>query len=422
MICHIANNTFIIFTARLLHRLEEIVYNACTMKQAIPNIVVASILSEPAGQRKFAGLFAYLGAEHRWNLRVLRDQDEITAFFSGRGTALQRIDGVIYSGRYDPSVFRTLASLKCPVVVMENESPELAKRKHNLAVIRNDADEIAKAAVKTFVEMGTFSTFAFVNDRRGHEWSGRRERAFRSAVKAKLSADVCVYGPSKLDADKDRRFLAEFLRSLDYPAAILAAHDIRAAEVIAAAKDAKISVPGKVSVLGIDNDPYVCDSISPGISSIEPDYHAEGKAAAELLDKMLHSRTPKGARHFFFGVKRVVLRESTPHLPPSRSLVSRAREFIERHATEGVTPNDVASHLGVSRALLDLRFRETQKTSVGKLITRTKLAEVARKLRETRLSITSIQETFGFRNANALKNLFKRHYNMSMRDYRAQRH
>ena len=390
------------------------------MRHAIPNIVVASILSESAGQRKFEGLFAYLGAEHRWNLRVLRDQDEITAFFSDRSSTLPQIDGVIYSGRYDPSVFRTLAALKCPVVVMENESPELAKRRHNLAVIRNDADKIAKAAVKTFAEMGTFSTFSFINDRRGHEWSGRRERAFRSAVKSKMAADVCVYGPSKLDADEDRKFLSEFLRKLDYPAAILAAHDIRASEVVAAAREAKISVPRKVSVLGIDNDPYVCDSISPGISSIEPDYHAEGKAAAEMLDKMLHSRAPKGTRHLFFGVRRVVLRESTPHLPPSRSLVARAREFIEKHAVEGVTPNDVARHLGISRPLLDLRFRETQKTTVGRLIAKTKLSEVARKLRETRLSIASIQETCGFKNANALKNLFKRRYNMSMRDYRAQ--
>ncbi len=394
-------------------------YNTRGMKQAIPNIVVASILSEPAGQRKFAGLFAYLGAEHRWNLRVLRDQDEITAFFSNRDAAIPQVDGVIYSGRYVPSVFKTLAALKCPVVVMENESPELAKRKHDLAVIRNDADEIAKAAVKTFIEMGRFATFAFVNDRRGHEWSGRRERAFRSAVKAKMAAGVRVYGPSGLDADKDRRFLAEFLRGLDYPAAVLAAHDSRASEIVAAAKEAKVSVPGKVSVIGIDNDPYVCDSVSPGISSIEPDYHAEGKAAAELLDRMMNSRTPKGTRQFFFGVKRVVLRESTPHLPPSRSLVSRAREFIEKHAAEGVTPNDVARYLGVSRPLLDLRFRETQKTSVGRLITRTKLSEVARKLRETRLSIAGIQETCGFKNANALKNLFKRHYGMSMRDYRA---
>ena len=102
-----------------------------------------------------------------------------------------------------------------------------------------------------------------------------------------------------------------------------------------------------------------------------------------------------------------------------RRLVTRAKEFIDKHATEGITPGDVAIHLGISRPLLDLRFRETQKTSVGRLITETKLSEVARKLRETRLSIPAIQETCGFKNANSLKNLFKRRYNMSMRDYRA---
>ena len=47
---------------------------------------------------------------------------------------------------------------------------------------------------------------------------------------------------------------------------------------------------------------------------------------------------------------------------------------------------------------------------------------VARKLRETRLSIAAIQDTCGFKNANALKNLFKRRYKMSMLDYRAQHH
>jgi len=171
-------------------------------------------------------------------------------------------------------------------------------------------------------------------------------------------------------------------------------------------------------VLGIDNDPYVCDGASPAVSSIEPDYHAEGEAAAELLDKMMRSRTPKIAQQLFFGVKQVVIRESTPRLPLAESLVARAKEFIDKHATDGISPGDVASHLGVSRPLLDLRFRETQKTSVGRLITATKLSEVARKLRETRLSIATIQETCGFKNANALKNLFKRRYNMSMREYR----
>ena len=389
------------------------------MKDKIPNVVFATILAEPAGQQKFAGFFAYLGTVRRWNLRILREHDEIKAFFA-RKSALRDLDGVIYSGRYDKALFKTLASLQCPVVVMENESPELASRAQNLVVIRNDADEIAKAALKTFSEMGRYKSFAYVGDLTGQEWSKRRQVAFKRALSAKSGSAVHIYAGTAANAESDRPMLGQFLAGLERPAAVLAVNDIRAAEVIAAAKESNIAVPRRIAVLGIDNDPYICDSVSPSISSIEPDFHAEGKAAAELLDKMMQSRVPKGTRHLFFGVKRVVLRESTPHLPPAESLVARAKEFIEKHATDGIAPADIATHLGVSRPLLDLRFRETQKTSVGQLITATKLAEVARRLRETKLSISAIQELCGFKNANALKNLFKSRYGVSMRDWRAQ--
>ena len=388
------------------------------MKTKIPEIVVATILSGPAGQQKFAGIFAYLGAVHRWNLHVLRAQDEIVKFFADR-EALSHVDGVIYSGLYDKATFRTLAALKCPVVVMENDAKELAARKTNLMVMRNDADKIAKSALDAFAGFGRYKSFAFVGTRDAQEWSDRRAAAFRRAVASAGLGETAAYAPSGASAHRDRPLLAKFLKSLDYPAAVLAANDARAAEVIAAAKSAGISVPGKVSVLGIDNDPYVCDSVSPGISSVEPDFHEEGRMAASLLDKMLRSRVPKETKRLFSDVKRVVLRESTPYLPPAEGIVSRAKDFIEKHATEGISPSDVAAHLGISRTLLDLRFRETQKTTVGRLITDTKLAEVERKLRLTSLSIGSIQELCGFSNANALKNLFKARYGMSMRAYRA---
>ena len=302
---------------------------------------------------------------------------------------------------------------------MENESPELNRRSRDLVVIRNDAEEIAKAALRTFAEMGKYKSLAYVGDLSGQEWSKRREVAFAKAVATKMSAQANIYSSLAASPEIDRPRLADFLAGLERPAAVLAANDMRATDVIMAAKEAGISVPGKLAILGIDNDPYVCDSGSPAVSSIEPDFHAEGAAAAELLDKMMKSRTPKQVQHLFFGVKRVVIRESTPRMPLAESLVTRAKEFIDKHATEGITPGDVAIHLGISRPLLDLRFRETQNTSVGRLITETKLSEAARKLRETRLSIPAIQETCGFKNANSLKNLFKRRYNMSMRDYRA---
>ena len=383
----------------------------------MPNVAIALLLSNIAAQRKFAGLFSYLGAVRRWNLRILRAQDEITSFFKN-ADALSITDGVIYSGRHDAAVAKALASAECPVVVMENEPPQLARRSRNLVVIRNDADEIAKCAIKAFSESGRYRTFAYVNDRNGHEWSRRREEAFRRTVAARGFGQAKIYKPSGLDADRDAPPLAEFLANLEYPAAVLTANDMRATEVIAAAQVAELKVPGMISLLGIDNDPYVCDSVTPGISSIEPDFHAEGAAAAALLDKMMKSRKPLGKRHVFFGVSRIVIRESMPHLPPARILVDRAREFIKLHAAEGLTPGDVAAHLGVSRPLLDLRFRETQKESVGRLITETKLAEVSRRLKDTRVAIGAIPDLCGFKNANALKNLFKKRYGMSMREYR----
>ena len=243
------------------------------MKSHIPNVVIALILAEPAAQRKFAGFFSHLGGVHRWNLRILRAQDEINAFFRN-ADALSKTDGVIYSGQQDANVAKALASAACPVVVMEHEPPQLARRSRNLAVIRNDADEIAKCAMKTFAESGRYRTFAYVNDRIDYEWSRRREEAFRKAVAAKGLGEAKVYKPSGLDADADAQPLAEFLKNLEYPAAVLTVNDMRAAEVIAATKASGMKVPGMISLLGIDNDPYICDSVTPGISSIEPDSSA----------------------------------------------------------------------------------------------------------------------------------------------------
>ena len=393
-------------------------------RERIPEIAIAAILSNSASRQRLAGIFDYLGTVHRWNLHVLRDQDEIEAFFAN-GDATPAVDGVLYSGIYDEATFARLKALQCPVVMMENDAGDQLVPTERWVVMRSDADKIAKAAVNAFAGFGRYRSFAFVESLEPQEWSGRRGAAFRKAVAAAGLGDVATLPSPGTDIHERRRLLAQFLKSLDYPAAILAANDINAMSVIEVAKAVGISVPGKISVLGIDNDPYVCDSVTPAISSVEPDFHWEGRTAAETLDRMLRSRKlAKAARSgpILSGVRRVVLRESTPHLPPAENVVARAKEFVAKHATEGIAPADVAARLGVSRSLLDLRFRETQKTTVGRLITDTKLAEAERMLVQTSHSIGAIHALCGFRSANALKNLFKARHGMSMRAWRARRH
>ena len=73
-----------------------------------------------------------------------------------------------------------------------------------------------------------------------------------------------------------RDFLAGFTRRARHrrdwrlPAAVMAACDTTALEVMEACKRARISVPNQISVLGVDNDELMCEFDSPTISSVLP--------------------------------------------------------------------------------------------------------------------------------------------------------
>ena len=117
-------------------------------------------------------------------------------------------------------------------------------------------------------------------------------------------------------------------------------------------------------------------------------------------------------------MKQVVRRESTAELSLSGKLVQRALVYIRKNALKGISVTDVAAHLHVSRRLADLRFRELQGTTIGETIISERLMEVKRLLRETKDPIDAIAVRCGYENPNYLKNLFKRRFAMTMREFR----
>ena len=173
-------------------------------------------------------------------------------------------------------------------------------------------------------------------------------------------------------------------------------------------------------MLGINNDTLICENCHPKLSSLEPDFEREGYLAAETLDRMMADPVSlrPSPRTLYVGVKDIVRRDSTAESSPSGKLVQKAIAYIHRHALEGIGVADVVAHLQVSRRLADLRFHELQYTSIGEEITRVRLAEVKRLLRSTKDPIDSIAVKCGFRNPNYLKNLFRKRFSMSMREFR----
>ena len=119
------------------------------------------------------------------------------------------------------------------------------------------------------------------------------------------------------------------------------------------------------------------------------------------------------------GIKGITVRESTALETAAGRLVARALKYIDENATKGIAVEDVVRHMKVSRRLLYLRFAEQSGTSIRAAIEKRRLDEVVRLLRTTKLPTETIATRCGYGNANVLRNLFKRTFSVSLRDYRS---
>ena len=101
--------------------------------------------------------------------------------------------------------------------------------------------------------------------------------------------------------------------------------------------------------------------------------------------------------------------------------MQKALDWIDANACSYIGASDVARAMGVSRRMLDMRFRELLRTTVHAILRERRLEEVKRLLSTTKLPVGRITEMCGFASAGHLKNLFRRSAGCSMRDYRQRR-
>ena len=74
--------------------------------------------------------------------------------------------------------------------------------------------------------------------------------------------------------------------------AVFAPGDILAAEVIHRCVEAGLRVPEEIAVLGADDSRTVCEHAPVPLSSVNMGFEAKGRAAAELLDRLMRGETP----------------------------------------------------------------------------------------------------------------------------------
>ena len=370
-------------------------------------VLVALRLQGIAGQEKLSGIFRYLGDSPEWDVRFIRSAQEFTAARVKTAIA-DGYDGFIVSIPDAERAAEPLADTDIPTIVMDIHSPALSARRKNIVFIRNSPEEIGRSAANHLLSIGRCRSYAFVHHQSVMQWSVDRFNAYRDTLREHGFECHELKSP-------------EGVEKLERPVGVFAANDDRGYDVIEFCRVNQLRVPEDIAVIGINNDTLVCENCHPRLSSIQPDFEQEGYLAAETLSRMMHPApcTPHPApRTLFVGVKQVVRRESTAELSLSGKLVQRALVYIRKNALKGISVTDVAAHLHVSRRLADLRFRELQGTTIGETIISERLTEVKRLLRETKDPIDAIAVRCGYENPNYLKNLFKRRFAMTMREFR----
>ena len=370
------------------------------------NIIVALNLSGSTGRRVLAGILNEHALSRSANIRIMHDPHDLLHIPLDDGS----VDGII--AYVDAAMAAKLGSSRVPLVALDFVPSALYRRKNNISVIVEDNEGIGRLGAKHLMSLGKLASIGFVPDVRNRGWSRIREHAFTKHAEG-AGRKATIYRA-------DREPLGKWLRKLPKPAAVMAAFDFRAKEVLDACSDNGLKVPEQVAVLGVDNDRLLCESSSPTLSSVDYDLEAFGTLAIKTIFKMIRSRKPWGlGKPTTATNERIIDRDSTKPTSTSAHLAGRALDFIDRHFAEDISGEDVARNLGVSRRLVELRLSEAGHPTLRKSIEDRRLKDLERLLKKTKMSISKATVLAGFTNVQRAKYVFKRRYGMSMRDYRA---
>ncbi|MEA3208923.1 MAG: LacI family transcriptional regulator [Chthoniobacter sp.] len=311
-------------------------------------------------------------------------------------------------------IAEALAAIRIPVV--DVSSYRLLPK---VPAVTTDNEGIARMALEHFTERG-FRRFAYCGDAR-FAWSVARGAQFDAMTDG--AGFACAHYPQKVrresNSDLETDAIARWLGSLTRPIAIFACYDARGQQVLDACRRAGFSAPEQVAVLGVDNDELLCELSPPPLSSVKLNTGRTGWLAAELLARQMAGEKldPEVLRIPPLGV---VTRQSTDTLAVDDAQIASALHFIREHACSGTNVEEVARRAGLSRRLLEMRFRAVLGRPPHDEIMRVQLDRVKELLRQTDLSLAEIAERAGFSHVEYLSAIFKKKVGVPPSQYRRQ--
>lgn len=275
-------------------------------------------------------------------------------------------------------------------------------------LVHVDDAAIARMAAEHLLERG-FRHFGFLGIA-GENWSLRRRDTFVESVRH-AGCSASVYDLPRHAADSSswetvEDDLAAWVKHLPKPAGVMVCSDQRGPQILEACRRAAVGVPDEVAVLGVDDDEPLCEVANPPLSSVRAGHLRVGYEAAALLDRLMRGHSPPREPLLIPPVG-ITTRASTDVLAIADRHISEALRLIREHACEGLDVSGLARRVGLSRSVLQRRFRAVLGRSPHEEILRARLKRAMELLLQTELPLADIAERAGFNHQEYMGAVFK---------------
>ncbi len=345
-------------------------------------ICVALPTSKYHQRQMVEGVVAYAREHGPWRLFLVTEDNVEKGLAQAQAWGA---DGVIAMGA-DRRIVSRIFRWGVPAVLF---NCGVSRQPRNVVYLQRDQERIGKTAAEYFLDRG-YRSFAFVHVGEASDWAKRRREGFVRSVRSG-GFRTHVYGGDDLGS---------FIEGLPNQTAIFAANDRTAQAVLGVCLENGITVPERLSVLGVDNDQIVCEAMTPQLSSIALDGVQSGRLAAELLSDLLVGRKVDSVLKIDY--PRVVTRQSTDSNVIADTVLSRTLAEISADLSRPQKLVDVAARLGYSKRTLELKARKFFGCTFTEKLNSIRLNAAVRLLSNSSLTVDEVAHRCGFCGASHL--------------------
>ena len=260
-----------------------------------------------------------------------------------------------------------------------------------------------------------FHNYAFIG-RKDIIWSTFRREGYCGQVASVRKKEAFVYEVK--DFQSETEAISTWLHTLPKPTALLACNDFMARQVTEICLLENIRIPEDISLLGVDNDEFMCNISSPTLSSIRLNFEKHGYDLAKILFKMIREKQIWPARIAVEAIG-VVERMSTRHKIISDPYIREIVEFIKHNYTQDIDIRKLVSFIPLSRRAIELKFKkEMHPYTITSYLTKLRLDHFCHLLEHTSMPIKEAAEQSGFIESSNFSTIFRKHMGCTPSAYR----